>query len=267
MVSTIINNLPLCIELQSKQLWYVPDPRIRTKSASDQAMKIAKWVQIGVGLDEEPNEALIFVGLHTCAYRAARRNGCTQISMAERSNWVDRWQIIRKDIVEKNLGLAYTMVSRFNSRNLDEDELLSDALYALMRAVDRFNPWKGFRFSTYACNVIVRALMRRIKREGRYQELFPVNNDVSFELPTDMPDYRMALYVERLNRVMGRNLGKLTELESVVLFRRFFSDHGTKGTFQEIGHSIGLSKERVRQIQNIALRKLRIALNEDPVLR
>jgi RNA polymerase sigma factor (sigma-70 family) len=253
--------------LDPKKLWYVPDHRIRTKSASARAMKIAKWIQSGIGLDEEPNEALIFVGLHTCAYRAARRNGCIHISIAERSNWADRWQTIREYLVEKNLGLAYTMVGRFKSPHLDENELLSDALHALIRAVDRFNPWKGFRFSTYACNVIVRALIRCIKREGRHQELFPVNNDVSFEIPTDMPDSRMALYVERLNRVMGRNLGALTELESVVLSRRFFPDQGTKLTFQEIGNSIGLSKERVRQIQNVALRKLRIALNEDPVLQ
>jgi DNA-directed RNA polymerase sigma subunit (sigma70/sigma32) len=86
------------------------------------------------------------------------------------------------------------------------------------------------------------------------------------ERPNRRPDLGTELYVERLQRVMNGNRGNLTDLESRILAQRFPEDPESRLTFLEIGHMVGLSKERVRQIQNIALLKLRQALVEDPVL-
>jgi RNA polymerase sigma factor (sigma-70 family) len=228
---------------------------------------IVKWIRTRRGLEAPPEEEDLFVALHTCAYRAARQARRTVIPAAERSKWAKRWQVVREHIVEKNLGLVYSMISRFGSRKVDEDDLLSDAMYALTRAVDRFNPWRGYRFSTYACNVIARALMRRGKRESNYRRLFPVQHDITMEQPEGMPDTQTELYVERLNRILDENLGELTDLESHILSQRFPPARESRLTFQEIGQGVGLSKERVRQIQNIALDKLRDVLNLDPVLQ
>ncbi len=250
-----------------EQLWYVSDPRIRTKSASDEAQRIAEWIETRREEDVQPDEQALFVALHTAAYRASRPVRTKPISRAERNTWARRWQVIREYIVERNLGLVYSMISRFTSSNIDEDDLLSDALFGLTRAVDRFDPWRGFKFSTYACNVIARALMRRGRQETNYRRLFPVQHDISFERPDSSPDSQTELYVERLHRVLNENLGALTELESNILAQRFPTDRNARLTFKEIGDAIGLSKERVRQIQNIALGKLRNVLVEDPVLK
>lgn len=249
-----------------EQLWYAPDRRLRTPRASQEAQTLARWITTGQGLDREPNEQELFIGLHTCAYRAARPNRGRTIPRAERTRWARRWQIIREYIVEQNLGLVYSMISKFNFQNLDDDDLLSDGLFSLTRAVDRFNPWKGFRFSTYACNVIARALMRRGKQTSHYRRVFPVQHDAEFEQPTRMPDTQTELYVERLNRALDENLGELTDIESRILAERFLIHDRPRMTFREIGDEVGLSKERVRQIQNIALDKLRTVLDEDPVL-
>ena len=109
--------------------------------------------------------------------------------------------------------------------------------------------------------------MRRGKRESNYRRLFPVQFDVSFEKPSQDPDPQAELYVERLSQALDRNLGELTELESRILTKRFPAERRSRLTFQEIGESVGLSKERVRQIQNIALNKLHDVLKSDPVLR
>jgi RNA polymerase primary sigma factor len=159
------------------------------------------------------------------------------------------------------------MIGRFGSRQLDEDDMLSEAMYALTRAVDRFNPWRGFKFSTYACNVIARAIMRRGKQESNYRRLFPVQHDVLFEGSSGTPDAGRELYVERLHGVLEQNLGELTDLETTILSHRFLGDRESRLTFQEIGEEVGLSKERVRQIQNVALNKLRVVLDSDPVLQ
>lgn len=252
--------------LDPEQLWYVPDAKLRTKLAAEEAIGVARWVLT----DQEgtaPDEQALFIALHTCAYHAARREGKRRILRRERHEWAQRWQRVREHIVEKNMGLVYSMIARFGSRNVDEDDMLSDALFALARAVDRFNPWRGYRFSTYACNVIARALMRRGKQESHYRKRFPVQHDVSFERPARSPDDQTELYVERLHLALQQNLGDLTELESRILAQRFPAQREDRLTFQEIGDEIGLSKERVRQIQNIALGKLREALSEDPALR
>jgi len=80
------------------------------------------------------------------------------------------------------------------------------------------------------------------------------------------PDADVGIYVERLRRAMDRNLGDLTEMESRVLQSRFPVDRASPQTFRQIGKIVGLSKERVRQIQNVALHKLRDALRTDPLL-
>jgi RNA polymerase sigma factor (sigma-70 family) len=249
------------------KLWYVPDRRVRTKSAAAQVTQVTNWILTGRGLDEPPGELTLFKALHTCAFRAAHRSNGRIITSAERRLWARRWQIIREHIVEKNLGLVHLTIRRFRFQTLDEDDLLSEAMYGLGRAIDRFNPWKGFRFSTYACNVIARALLRRGKGESRYRRLFPVQHDASYEKPSELDDFRMELCLERLRRALDRNIGELTDLEATVLSHRFPMDREPRRTFQEIGNLVGLSKERVRQIQNIALQKLRRVLIEDPVLR
>jgi RNA polymerase sigma factor (sigma-70 family) len=248
----------------TKELWYAADDRIETRAAAAQAERIADWVARGAEGGEAPDEMALFTALHTSAYRAAN---CTKKHDPRGvSAWRERWWSLREYLVEKNLGLVHLMIKRYRSTELDEDDLLSDGMYGLARAVEKFNPWRGYRFSTYACNVIARALMRRAKVASGYHRRFPVQQDASFERPTPPGDPDMELRVERLQQVLSRNLGDLTELESMILARRF-PDQGPRLTYQQIGEGIGLSKERVRQIQNVALGKLRDVLSDDPVLK
>lgn len=245
-------------------MWYAPDPRVTTQSASRQALSVVRRITVdvaGVGPADEGEERELFAALHVCAYRATESS-----SDRLRTKWTRRWNRIREHIVERNLGLAYSMMRQFGSHRLDEDDLLSDAMLGLTRAVDRFDPWRGYRFSTYACNVIARALMRQGRRERQYRQVFPVQYDVPYERPIPDEDGQTQLYVERLKRALSENLGALTELESEILANRFPDDDHPRLTFQEIGQHVGLSKERVRQIQNAALDKLRTVLQFDPVL-
>jgi len=82
-----------------------------------------------------------------------------------------------------------------------------------------------------------------------------------------LPDEHTELYVERLKRSLGRNLAELTGPESKILAWRFPVERKAKLGLQEVGNILGLSKERVRQIQNMALLKLREAMEHDPILK
>lgn len=256
-----------CEDRAIHQMRYTPNRRIRSKSAIARAIRIANCIASRVELGEEVNETVLFGALHTCAFRATRsciRDGC---KTAECQEWVSRWRLIREYILQKNLGLVYSMMARLRLNDVDHDDVHSEGLVALSRAVERFDPWRGIRFSTYACNLVVRDLVNVSKRATRYRRMFPYQHDVSFERPVPTSDTGTDLYVERLQRALTKNLAGLTDLESSIIKRRFPPDRPKRQTLQQIGDIIGVSKERVRQIQMKALGKLREVLDADPVLR
>jgi len=87
-----------------------------------------------------------------------------------------------------------------------------------------------------------------------------------FEVPEPV-DTQTDLYVERLRRALDEKLGELDDMETRVLAQRLPLDDERGATLGAVGQAVGLGKERVRQIQNGALHKLRIILNADPMLQ
>jgi len=249
-----------------RDIWYPKDARLRSKSAADGAKRTALHVGKAEPIDPEPDETTLFVAVHTCAYRAVGQPSGRRVSRSERAKWLRRRRVICSYIVEHNLGLVYLCVSRFRFAQVERDELRSEGLLAMVRAVDWFNPWMGVRFSTYAYNAITRGLVRLNQRAGRHRRLFPVSYDVP--IPPAERDSRWAeLYADRLQQAMKTNLGELSEREFAILAHRFPSGEKPRLTLKQVGDACGLSKERVRQIQNRALRKLRDVLEADPALQ
>lgn len=249
-----------------RDIWYPKESRLRSQSAADRAIRIARVICGKESGDSELDEQTLFVALHTCAYRAMRRPRRRNISGAARAAWLRRRRAICTYIVERNLGLVYLCIGRFRSSGVELDELRSEGLLALVRAVDWFNPWRGIRFSTYAYNAIIRGLVRLSQRAGRHRRLFPSTYEVPVP-PSEPEDRWAALYVDRLYKAMKDNLGDLTDREYRILRHRFPIGSQPRMTLSEVGDVCGLSKERVRQIQNRALQKLRNVLEADPILQ
>lgn len=250
------------------QVWFAPDRRIRTKAATALAIKLAHDIATGAQFDDPPDETTLFRALHVCAYRATRPKPRDTKYRVGRNEWIQKWLTIRAYIVQRNRGLVHLMVARFRTAGVEADDLFSDALLALLRSVERFDPWRGVRFSTFACNVILRDLMRCAKRVGRYRRLFPVQHDAMFERPQPTSDTQLELQlsVERLHRALNDNLAGLTDIESLIIAQRFPFNRTRRLTLEQVGNWIGVSKERVRQIQNQALGKLREILDPAPPL-
>jgi RNA polymerase sigma factor (sigma-70 family) len=176
---------------------------------------------------------------------------------------------LRNVIASDNLGLVYDLYKKNRTCHPDGDELLSEGMMALTRAIDTFNPYRGFRFSTYACSAIVRAFYRcsleQVKRHRREPVYFDAQSQKSDWVDTRRTE-ESTLYTERLAKILDDDSAGLTTTEKAVLRRRFPLDAGKDRTLAEIGGEMGLSKERVRQLQNSALAKLRRALDADPLL-
>lgn len=248
------------VELDPDALRFVPDPHLESRDGADEVLCACKALQSGG--ESSLDELLLFRALHTCAFRASRRG----VSEVRRAKWGRRWIVIRDALVERNVGLVWSMIAQFGYANVERDEQGSAAMMALIKSVDAFNPWLGFKFSTYACNAIRRAMILVAKKQGKDR----VSVSLEFAAQAVQPeagDPGLDLYTERVSRAMAKNLGRLDERETTVMRSRFPLDGRRSRTLSEIGSTMGLSKERVRQIQNVALTKLRKVLESDPVLQ
>jgi RNA polymerase primary sigma factor len=220
------------------------------------------------------DELLAFKRMHFSASmikRSLRKRSLTpQGRTREMNRWRARYEDLRDSLVNHNMGLVYEMLRRSRFRNVDQDDLLSEGLMALLRSVQTYDPWRGYRFSTYACNSILRAFIREAMKQTKVRDQAPMSFDPQME-EADPIEWRRendkALFAERLNRILDHNLADLSETEQAVLAKRFPRDHDEKRlTLEKLGRALNVSKERVRQIQKHALEKLRETVVSDPVL-
>ncbi|MBX3354736.1 MAG: sigma-70 family RNA polymerase sigma factor [Phycisphaeraceae bacterium] len=174
----------------------------------------------------------------------------------------------REQIAETNLALVLAMAKRTRMSEVDFADLISEGNMALMRSVDKFDCGRGFKFSTYACRAIIKAFSRQGMKLSKYRQRFPSEFDPQFEKSNHLETVRATDERDsaaEVRHVVMSNACDLTEIERTVIVHRFGLDpqRDRPGlTLDQVGQIIGVTKERVRQIQNKALEKIRLALDE-----
>jgi RNA polymerase sigma factor (sigma-70 family) len=203
--------------------------------------------------------------------RLIRKSGLTRKRAEELLEWHRRFEHFREYLVRTNLALVLAMAKRTRLGDIDFAEVVSEGNMALIRAVDKFNVDRGFKFSTYACRAILKAFSRTALKSSRHKMRFPVEFEPDME-KSDWQDRRRDAVeedcIDELKAIVSRNLAELSDVEATVIRRRFnWEQEGDNPlTLEEVGQIIGVTKERVRQIQNKALAKIRSVL-EEGVLR
>lgn len=183
--------------------------------------------------------------------------------------WLRRTNDLRDRLARLSLPLVPAMAKQSRFQALDFSELASEGNCALLRAIMTFDCSRGYRFSTYACRAILKSFARVILRTSRYRNHFPVEYDPEQERCTSIDDKRENHHVacvHELSVMLVQNRARLTDIEQLVIRERFAlhaDGAATPKTLDEIGEMIGVTKERVRQIQNKALRKLRHDLEKN----
>src|SRR6059058_3046552 len=207
----------------------------------------------------------------TILQKKAKREGLDK-ELAERIvEWHRRFEHFREYLVRTNLALVLAMAKRTRLGDVDFAEIVSEGNMAMMRAVDKFNVDKGFKFSTYACRAILKAFSRTAMKSSRYKTKFPVEFEPEME-KSDWSDRKRDIVeedcIDELKQIVDRNLADLSDTEQAVIRRRFNwqQEEETPLTLEEVGKIIGVTKERVRQIQNKALLKIKSVM-EEGVLR
>ena len=222
-------------------------------------------------------EKLMFMRYNFSKVRLSRvqeevvKNGLTKEQALLAVEWHHKMEHFREYLTRTNLALVLAMAKRTRLGDIDFAEIVSEGNMALLRAVDKFNVDRGFKFSTYACRAILKAFSRTAQKHSRHRMRFPVEFEPEQERSDWSNTKRDAVQediVDELKQVVDRNLAQLSNIEQTVIKQRFNwnQTQDTPLTLEEVGRIIGVTKERVRQIQNKALIKIRRII-EDGVLK
>lgn len=204
-------------------------------------------------------------------YRILKANKGKKLTLEQMRTlvaWFKAASAARAQIVQANLPLVLAMAKRTKLAAVDFAELISEGNMALLRSVDKFDCSRGFKFSTYACRAILKSFSRVAIRSSRYRSRFPTEFDPALEKSDFIERKRQQveeLCVDELRSILTENLANLNDVEKRVIQARFALDTVDSEpvqpmTLEQVGEIIGVTKERVRQIQNKALEKLRQTL-------
>jgi len=202
---------------------------------------------------------------HLCrsAVRPERACGTT---LRKIEAYLGQAEAIKNVIIESNLRLVVSVANRHTRTGANLPELVSEGNVSLMRAVEKFDYRKGFRFATYATWAISKDFARRIPTEASRRRR--TRATALDELQTDLRAGTAAgvVAVERArHNLIGVIENNLDRREQYIIINHFgllgSVIRKKKKTLGQIGDELGLSRERVRQIELVALQKLRKSLS------
>src|ERR1051326_1643130 len=166
-----------------------------------------------------PEERLMFLRFNfakrklTLLKKRIHREGLTRDLAEQFLEWHRRFEHFREYLVRTNLALVLAMAKRTRLGDVDFAEVVSEGNMALLRAVDKFNADRGFKFSTYACRAILKAVSRTSMKHSRHRTRFPVEFEPDLEKSDWIGKKRDQVEedcVDELKQIVDRNLADLS---------------------------------------------------------
>jgi RNA polymerase sigma factor (sigma-70 family) len=221
---------------------------------------------VDVRLLTAEGEAFLFRKMNVCFHRAnalrARLNASRpSLKVVEEIEQLLRGAAqAREELVRANVRLVAGLAHKYANSRVDYEELLSEGNLILLNAIDKFDISRGYRFSTYATHSVQRHFFRVLQRKQRQkdQEVFTPHEVLAESLPDREPALEPEFDPQAAKQLIARFSTHLDAREQQIIRSRFsIGGSGVSKTLKTIAAEMGLSKERVRQLQYRALEKLR----------
>lgn len=165
---------------------------------------------------------------------------------------------VRDGIITANLRLVVSIASK-KADGTNLYDLISDGNVTLMRAVEKFDYTRGFKFSTYAATAIIRCLYYKRNKDTIYSEMHIPLTPLVEAIAEDesAAEHRALARQKTMECEVDKLLSFLDEREIRVMKSRHGIGYLEHKTLQDVGNDEGVSKERIRQIQLRAEDKIR----------
>lgn len=177
---------------------------------------------------------------------------------------------LRETLTRANMALVKYIAREVGGGTPFYDEMLSEGSMLLFELIESYEPAKGKRFVDYAAPKLKSRLRNTLgaHRRGRAMETPVEPNDLHANpAPEKKPECPLGLYVDVRSMIARRKvsalLSCLDEREQRVITARFNLHYEGKKTLKQIGEELGLTRERIRQIETEALGKLAAGLEEE----
>jgi RNA polymerase sigma factor (sigma-70 family) len=171
---------------------------------------------------------------------------------------------VKNQIIRANLRLVVSIAKRHVGPTNNFFELVSDGNMSLIRAVEKFDFSRGNKFSTYASWAIMKNYARSIPEENFRRDRFVTGHEEMFEATADTrsDEHEYEGNLKRMQEAVKGMLGRLDERERRIIISRFGLGGASEQTLEQLGRELGITKERVRQIESRAQHKLRRIASE-----
>jgi len=173
-------------------------------------------------------------------------------------------ETVKNEILRANLRLVVSIARRHVGRSPHFFEVVSDGNMALIRAVEKFDYTRGYKFSTYASWAVMRHYARTVPERMVQAARMVTGVDEMLAAAPAAATEAADSAVEAARHLVAKGLQLLTQREQEIVVRHYGLDNNGHGmTLDQIGESLGVTKERVRQIERRALARIRAALSRE----
>jgi RNA polymerase primary sigma factor len=181
-------------------------------------------------------------------------------AMEQVEAFVDASLEVKNFLIRSNLRLVVSIAKRHIKPNSNFFEMVSDGNMSLLRAIEKFDYSRGNKFSTYASWAIMKNFARSIPAEHKQLDRFRTGTDELFVGSTDRrtDQFQEEIVNRGQHRALMTILDQLDSRERDIIKFRYGLEQGTEPqTLEKVGNRFGVTKERIRQLESRALKKLR----------
>ncbi len=179
---------------------------------------------------------------------------------------VEQSSEVKNFLIRSNLRLVVSIAKKHMKPNANFFEMVSDGNISLIRAIEKFDYTRGFKFSTYASWAIMKNFARSIPAEYTQLDRFRTGNDEVFYQASDPRSERLneEIVNQRQHEALMQILAQLDPRERDIIVSRYgLKDGKPAQTLEQVGQKLGVTKERIRQLESRALQKLRKIAEEE----